>query len=71
MDRFPEDFMFELTKEEFENLRGQIGTSRWGGVRYLPMAFTEQGVAMLPSVLNSARAIKVNIQIMRIYTEAR
>ena len=46
IDRFPEDFMFELNKEEFENLRSQIGTSRWGGTRYLPMAFTEQGVAM-------------------------
>ena len=71
IDRFPEDFMFELTKEEFENLRSQIGTSSWGGVRYMPMAFTEQGVAMLSSVLNSARAIKVNIQIIRIFTRMR
>src|ERR1700733_4790996 len=71
VDRFPEDFMFELTKEEFENLRSQIGTSSWGGVRYMPMAFTEQGVAMLSSVLNSARAIKVNIQIIRIFTRMR
>ena len=71
IDRFPDDFMFELTKEEFENLRSQTGTSSWGGVRYMPMAFTEQGVAMLSSVLNSARAIKVNIQIIRIFTRMR
>jgi phage regulator Rha-like protein len=72
IDRFPEeDFMFELTKDELENLRSQIGTSSWGGSRYIPMAFTEQGVAMLSSVLNSARAIKVNIQIIRIFTRMR
>jgi hypothetical protein len=72
IDRFPEeDFMFELTKDELENLRSQIGTSSWGGSRYMPMAFTEQGVAMLSSVLNSARAIKVNIQIIRIFTRMR
>jgi ORF6N domain len=71
IDRFPDDFMFELTKDELENLRSQIGTSSWGGARYMPMAFTEQGVAMLSSVLSSARAIKVNIQIMRIYTRMR
>jgi len=69
--RFPEDFMFELTKEEFEHLRSQIGTSNWGGTRYLPMAFTEQGVAMLSSILNSKRAIAVNIQIIRIFTKLR
>lgn len=69
--RFPEDFMFELTKEEFENLRSQIDTSSWGGTRYVPMAFTEQGVAMLSSVLNSERAILVNIQIIRIFTKLR
>lgn len=63
--------MFELTTEELENLRSQFGTSSWGGVRYPPMAFTEQGVAMLSSVLNSARAIKVNIQIIRIFTRKR
>ncbi|MHB1279172.1 MAG: ORF6N domain-containing protein [Bacteroidia bacterium] len=51
--RFPEDFMFELTAEELQNLRSQIDTSSWGGTRYDPMAFTEQGVAMLSSVLNS------------------
>ena len=59
--RFPEDFMFELSKEEFKNLRSQIVTSSWGGLRYLPMVFSEQGVAMLSSVLRSERAIQVNI----------
>lgn len=71
IDRFPEDFMFELTGEEFEDLRSQIGTSSWGGTRYMPMAFTEQGVAMLSSVLSSDRAVKVNIQIIRIFTRMR
>jgi hypothetical protein len=70
-DRFPADFMFELTKEEFENLRSQIGTSSWGGTRYPPMAFTEQGVAMLSSVLNSERAVKVNVAIMRTFVALR
>jgi len=71
-DRFPEDFMFRLNKEEFENLRCQIGTSsRWGGRRYPPYAFTEQGVAMLSSVLNSQQAIKVNIVIMRAFVRLR
>ena len=70
-DRFPNDFMFELSKEEFENLRRQFDTSSWGGTRYMPMAFTEQGVAMLSSVLNSNRAIQVNIQIMRAFTQLR
>jgi hypothetical protein len=69
--RFPEDFMFELTVKEFTNLRSQFGTSNWGGVRYVPMAFTEQGVAMLSSVLNSERAIAVNIQIIRLFTKMR
>ena len=69
--RFPNDFMFELTKDEFENLRSQIVTSSWGGARYLPMAFTEQGVAMLSTVLKSDRAIQVNIQIMRAFTQLR
>ncbi len=68
LERFPEDFMFELTEQEFENLRCQIGTSSWGGSRYLPMAFTEHGVLMLSSVLSSPKAIQVNIQIMRIFT---
>jgi hypothetical protein len=69
--RFPSDFMFELTKEEFQNLRSQFVTSSWGGSRYVPMVFTEQGVAMLSSVLNSERAIQVNIQIMRTFTRLR
>lgn len=69
--RFPKDFMFELTKLEFDNLRSQIVTSSWGGTRYSPMVFTKQGVAMLSSVLNSDTAIKVNIQIMRAFTQLR
>ena len=71
MERFPEDFMFELSQQEFDNLRSQFGTSNWGGTRYVPMAFTEQGVAMLSSVLNSSTAIKVNIQIIRVFTKIR
>ncbi len=71
IDRFPSDFMFELTKNEYNNLRSQFGTSSWGGTRYLPMAFTEQGVAMLSGILNSDRAIQVNIQIMRTFTKLR
>jgi hypothetical protein len=69
--RFPEDFMFELTENENSILRSQIATSSWGGVRYLPMVFTEHGVLMLSSVLNSKKAISVNIQIMRIFTRIR
>ena len=60
IDRFPEDFMFEMNKDELEILRCQFGITSWGGQRYLPFAFTEQGVAMLSSVLNSKRAIQVN-----------
>ena len=71
IERFPPDFMFELTNEEFENLRCQIGTSSWGGTRYLPMAFTEYGVLMLSSVLSSDKAIQANIQIMRIFARIR
>ena len=71
VDRFPVDFMFELTIREFENLRSNFGTSSWGGIRYPPMVFTEQGVAMLSSVLNSERAILVNIRIIRIFTRMR
>ena len=71
IDRFPEDFMFQLDSAEFENLKSQFATSRWGGRRKLPFAFTEHGVLMLSSILNSERAIKVNIQIMRIYTRLR
>ena len=69
--RFPEDFMFQLSKEEFKILRSQFVTSRWGGVRYEPLVFTEQGVAMLASVLNSDRAINVNIQIIRTFVKIR
>jgi tRNA/tmRNA/rRNA uracil-C5-methylase (TrmA/RlmC/RlmD family) len=69
--RFPKDFMFQLTGEEFEILKSQFATSSWGGRRKMPFAFTEQGVAMLSGVLHSERAIKVNIQIMRIFTQMR
>lgn len=73
VDRFPEDFMFQLTSEEWESLRSQIAISKKGrgGRRYAPFAFTEHGVLMLSSVLNSERAIQVNIQIMRIYTKLK
>jgi len=69
--RFPEDFMFQLNAKEFENLKLQIETSSWGGTRKLPSVFTEQGVAMLASVLNSDRAISVNIQIIRTFVKIR
>jgi len=69
--RFPDDFMFQLSDEEFRNLIFQNGTSSWGGTRKAPKAFTEQGVAMLSGVLNSDRAIAVNIQIMRVFTRIR
>ena len=65
--RFPADFMFTLTQKEFQSLRSQIVTSKRGGTRYLPSAFTEQGVAMLSSVLNSDKAIDVNIAIIRTF----
>ena len=71
MSRFPEDFMFQLTEIEFQNLKSQIVTSSWGGTRKLPYAFTEHGVLMLSSVLKSDKAIQVNIQIMRIFTKVR
>jgi hypothetical protein len=71
IDRFPKDFMFQLTPEEFKNLKSQIATSSWGGRRKPPFAFTEHGVLMLSSVLNSDLAIKVNIQIMRVYNKVR
>ena len=70
-DRFPDDFMFQLTEQELNILRSQIVTSRWGGRRYPPYAFTEQGVAMLSSVLHSARAVHVNIEIMRAFVRLR
>ncbi len=70
--RFPQDFMFQLTKEEFSNLKSQIVISSWGGLRRArPYAFTEQGVAMLSSVLRSKRAIRVNIEIMRAFVRLR
>jgi len=70
-ERFPNDFMVQLTKEELDNLRCHFGTSRWGGRRTLPYAFAENGIAMLSSVLNSKRAIQVNIQIMRTFAKLR
>lgn len=71
-ERFPGDFMFQLSQDEFDNLRYHFGTSSsWGGRRYLPYAFTEQGVAMLSSVLKSPRAVKVNIEIMRTFVQLR
>jgi hypothetical protein len=69
--RFPEDFMFELSHEEWINLRSQFATSSWGGKRFAPFAFTEQGVAMLSSVLNSDTAIEINISIMRAFVLMR
>lgn len=71
INRFPSDFMFELTAEEFEILRSQIVTSNRGGSRYMPFAFTEQGVAMLSSVLNNNKAIEINIAIMRSFVTLR
>ncbi|WP_290798985.1 ORF6N domain-containing protein [Flavihumibacter sp. UBA7668] len=71
LKRFPKDFMFTLTKKEFDNLKSQSATSSWGGRRTLPYAFTEQGVAMLSSILNSDVAIEVNIKIIRVFTKLR
>jgi hypothetical protein len=71
IDRFPEDFMFKLSEREFGDLKSQNATSSWGGRRKLPNAFTEHGILMLSSVLNSKQAIRMNIQIMRIYTRIR
>ncbi len=70
-ERFPSDFMFQLNKQEVAILRSQFVTSSWGGRRYAPFAFTEQGVAMLSSVLNGPRAIAVNIEIMRTFVRLR
>jgi hypothetical protein len=70
-ERFPTDFMFQLDAEEVANLKFQFGISSWGGRRRRPYAFTEQGVAMLSSVLNSERAVKVNIAIMRAFVKLR
>ena len=69
--RFPDDFMFQISKVEWQNLKSQIATSSWGGIRKLPYVFTEQGVAMLSSVLNSETAIQVNIQIIRLLTKMK
>lgn len=69
--RFPSDFMFQLTKEEWDNLKSQFVTSSWGGIRKLPFAFTEQGLAMLSGILNSDIAIYVNIAIMRAFVTIR
>ena len=72
IERFPSDFMFQLTPEEFGNLKSQIVISSWGGLRRAsPYAFTEQGVAMLSSVLRSGRAVRVNIEIMRAFVKLR
>lgn len=71
LGRFPADFMFQLSKEEFDHLRSQTVTSNWGGRRYPPYAFTEQGVAMLSSVLRSERAVQVNVEIMRAFVRLR
>jgi hypothetical protein len=69
--RFPADFMFQLTQEEFANLKSQFVTSSWGGTRKLPYAFTEQGVAMLSGLLSSDKAIEINISIMRAFVALR
>jgi hypothetical protein len=71
LSRFPEDFMFQLTTGEAENLRSQFATSSWGGRRYLPYVFTEHGVTMLSSVLNSERAVQMNILIVRAFVRLR
>jgi hypothetical protein len=71
INRFPKDFMFTLSQKEYENLKSQNATSSWGGRRKLPNAFTEQGVAMLSSILNSDVAIEVNIRIIRVFTKLR
>ena len=71
LERFPSDFMFQLSKEEVEILKCQNGISSWGGNRYLPYAFTENGIAMLSSVLRSPTAIEANIRIMRAFTSMR
>jgi hypothetical protein len=70
-DRFPSDFMFQLNKKEFTNLTSQFAISRYGGRRHLPYVFTEHGVAMLSSVLNSKRAVQVNIAIVRAFIKLR
>jgi len=71
MDRFPDDFMFELTREEFNDLRSQFGNSSWGGTRYLPYVFTVHGVVMLPNVLQSKKAVETSILIVRAFNAMR
>jgi ORF6N domain len=71
IERFPEDFMFELTTEEFQNLRYQFGTSSWGGSRYPPFAFTEHGAVMLASILNSETAVKASLFVVRTFVKLR
>jgi phage regulator Rha-like protein len=71
IEKFPSDFMFQLTNKEFINLRSQIVTSSWGGSRYLPFVFTEHGVTMLASILKSKKAIEINIQIVRAFIALR
>ena len=71
ISRFPQDFIFELTEGEFNSLKSQIVTSNKGGIRYMPFAFTEQGIAMLSSVLNSEKAIAINISIIRAFVTMR
>ena len=71
LERFPKDFMFALNEKEWKNLRSQFVTSSWGGVRYKPNVFTEQGVAMLSGILSSKTAIEVNIRIIRVFTRLR
>lgn len=71
LNRFPEDFMFELTEIEYNSLRSQFASSKRGGLRYMPFAFTEQGIAMLSSVLNSEKAIEINISIIRAFVTMR
>ena len=71
IERFPEDFMFELSTREYGNLRSHFATSSWGGTRYIPMAFTEHGILMISSVLKNDKAVQVNIQIMRAFMKMR
>ena len=71
IERFPSDFMFQLTKEEYENLKCKFCISSWGGRRSLPLVFTEHGILMLSSVLNSQRAIQVNIAIMQVFVRIK
>ena len=71
LGRFPKDFLFQLTKQELANLRFHFGTSRWGGTRYLPYAFTEHGALMAASVLNTPRAVEVSVYVVRAFVKLR